>query len=570
MKRFVTLTLALPLLLTAYFSHAQVVNGYARVTSISGATLAVSSVDESADSFEDDEWVIIMQMQDDVIGTTTNTAGFGNLGSINSAGLYEVRQIDSHVESAGSPTSITLKNAPTNAYNTCTNCSVQIITFRQFGSPDYTTTGNMSAFPWDGDIGGVLAIYVAGVLTLGHNLDADQDGFRGAGANGGSSTGCSGSSNYRVATTGNHADKGEGIYRATDLNYAAGRAHILNGAGGGNSHNGGGGGGEGNNGFATRGANGGGIILLKATEIVTTTCAGISISANGGSILTTSGNDGAGGGGAGGSIVFEVATWSVSGGCPLTVSSNGGDGGSVNSGATHGGGGGGGQGVVFYSDAEPTTNVTSETLNGDGGCNNSSMPCSSIAGNGGGLDDEGVFDMMTGPLPVELVDFTAYPINEDAVQIVWKTLSERNNDYFDVLRSGDGEHWDIVARTEGAGNSSSEIEYEIMDYNPLNGASYYKLKQVDFDGQYDFSNTVSVLRNSEVLIYPNPANETIYVHLTDIKEGQFIVSDLLGRPILSQLISEDENLIEINVSDFPNGVYNLSIDKENYRFIVAH
>ena len=115
------------MILTTNYVNCQVINGYAKVTSLSGATLTLSNVNEAAHTFEDDEWVVLMQMQDDVIGTTANSASFGDLGSIASAGLYEIRQIDSHTESLGLPATITLKSVPTNSYNTCPNCSVQIL-----------------------------------------------------------------------------------------------------------------------------------------------------------------------------------------------------------------------------------------------------------------------------------------------------------------------------------------------------------------------------------------------------------------------------------------------------------
>ena len=224
-------------------SHSQVVNAYAEVTAVAGATLTIGTVDEAAHTFEVGDWVIIMQMQDNVIGDVTNTATFGALGSINNAGRYEIREISTITESSGVPTTITLVNTPNFTYNTGTNSQVQLISFRKYGSPNYTTVADMSALPWDGEVGGVLAFYVDGDLTLAHNLDADFDGFRGASPNAGGSAGCQGNSNYRVVSQDNMADKGEGIYKNTTAAYAAGMGRILNGGGGGNSHNGGGGGG---------------------------------------------------------------------------------------------------------------------------------------------------------------------------------------------------------------------------------------------------------------------------------------------------------------------------------------
>ena len=98
-----------------------------------------------------------MQMQDDVIGSTADDASFGDLGSIQSAGRYEIVTILSHTEAAGLPTSITISGSFTYSYNTGANSSVQIISFPTFGSPDYTTVSNISAKVWNGNTGGVVA-----------------------------------------------------------------------------------------------------------------------------------------------------------------------------------------------------------------------------------------------------------------------------------------------------------------------------------------------------------------------------------------------------------------------------
>lgn len=601
-------------------SYAQVVNGYAKVTAISTATLTLSNVDESADTFEDDEWVVLMQMQGNVIGTTTDVVGFGNLSSINATGIYEIRQIDSHTESGGLPNTITLKNTPNFTYDICANCSIQIITFRKFGTTDYTTTGNMSALPWNGNVGGVLAFYVDGKLTLGHNLSADEAGFRGATTNAGGSTGCTGSSNYRLATNVNHADKGESIYKSTNTLYAAGRAKILNGGGGGNSHNAGGGGGgnytaggdggpgwdncspsaggiggislsgqitvgrifmggaggagEGNNGFSTSGKNGGGIILIKADEIETIACAGVTISANGGSVPGTGGNDGGGGGGAGGTIVFEVDTWSIGGGCPLTISANGGNGGNVNTGATHGGGGGGGQGALFFSSASPTVNVTLETNSGDGGCNNNSSPCNSQAAAGAGVDGSGIFDILTGPLPIELMEFNAKKMDED-VHLTWITKSERNNSYFEIEKSSNGTDWISIATVAGAGNSSTLKSYQNWDFNPVYGINYYRLKQVDFDGSFSYSEIRSVeFSATGSLIFPNPSEGTITISGIPQNLVSILIYDALGRIVYQYDNAQELQQLQLDLSFLPSGSYQILFKSdqriESQHLVISH
>ena len=596
------------LLLALICSHtyAQVVNGYAEVTAIAGSVLTLGTVDEAAHTFEDGDWVVLMQMQDDVIGDITNTASFGDLGDIENAGVYEIRQIQSHTETAGTPTSITLENNPNFTYNFSANTSVQIITFRQYGAPNYTTVANMAAKDWDGTTGGVLAFYVDGTLTLAHNLSADFAGFRGAGPNAGGSAGCSGGGNYRVTTQNNFADKGESIYKTTTANHAAGMGKILNGGGGGNSHNGGGGGGgnytaggdagpgwptcspsagglgglslqadiavgrvfmgggggagEGNNNLSTDGGDGGGIILVKADEITTTACAGITVSANGESI-SFAGNDGGGGGGAAGSIVFEVNTWSINGACPLTVEANGGNGGDVNSGATHGGGGGGGQGVVYYSTAEPTSNVTTNTNNGQGGCDNNSSPCTSQAGNGGGTDGDGVQDNLTGPLPIELLDFTAVLENE-RVKLNWTTLSEINNDYFTIEKSPNGTEWSKLTIVDGAGNSSAELNYESFDENPNLGITFYRLRQTDFNGTYTHSHIEKVIfEEDHTVIFPNPAKDIVNIIKPNIISYEMRLFNSLGQEI-SVPIERNDNSFQIGTEHLPDGFYFIHLIKD--------
>ena len=100
-------------------TKAQVINSYAEVTGIAGTTLSLANVDiSSGDNFDIGDEIIIMQMQDDVIGSNTgDDAAFGDLSDISSAGLYEIVTILSRVPAAGTPTSITVSAAFTNTYN---------------------------------------------------------------------------------------------------------------------------------------------------------------------------------------------------------------------------------------------------------------------------------------------------------------------------------------------------------------------------------------------------------------------------------------------------------------------
>lgn len=588
----------------------QTVNGYANVSVISGTTLTVNSLDESSDTFEDGESVIIMQMQDDVIGANTgDNASFGLLGSIASAGLYEVRTILTHTESSGLPNTITLNAALSNTFNIGSNSSVQIITFPKFGSPNYTS-GNMNSKAWDGTTGGVVAFYVDGDLTIGGNINADQDGFRGANLDAGASTGCSGGANYITSTGANFADKGEGIFKRTLSTQAAGQGHILTGGGGGggNSHNAGGGGGgnysaggqggpgwsgatgcspsgggfggislssqisgsriflgggggsgEGNNGGPTDGGDGGGIIIIMADKIETTgSCgSGYEISSIGESIIPNGSGDGLSGGGAGGTILIQVNTWDISASCPLTIQANGGDGGTVTHGALHGGGGGGGQGAIIYSIAIPVINTTSVTNNGAGGLNCTS--CGS-AGSGGGSNNAGVSGSVIGSLPVELINYNVSHVNGQVI-INWETLSELNNAHFIIEKSQNGMEWFPIKTIIGAGNSSELNTYQHIDYFPFDGLSYYRLKQVDFDEKFTYSDIKSIkIKNNQpnISIFPNPTNDKLTVEGIDINTLK--IFDLIGRDLTHQMIvleSTDHKSV-LDLSGLQNGAYLLT------------
>src|SRR5688572_17807298 len=106
------------LVFVSHFFAQNPVNAYANVTGIAGNVLTVNNVNEAFHSFEDGQSIIIMQMQDNVIGTnTTNASTFGNLGSIQSAGRFEVAQILSHTEVSSLPNTITLAGPLVNTYN---------------------------------------------------------------------------------------------------------------------------------------------------------------------------------------------------------------------------------------------------------------------------------------------------------------------------------------------------------------------------------------------------------------------------------------------------------------------
>jgi len=160
------------------------------------------------------------------------------------------------------------------------------------------------------------------------------------------------------------------------------------------------------------------------------------------------------------------------------------------------------------------------------------------------------------PLPIALVQFTATN-NQSVVDLFWQTASETNNDYFTIERSANGNDFIEIKRQEGAGNSSSMLDYFDVDKAPLNGVSYYRLKQTDFDGEYTYSEIVKVNRKSNsstrLVVYPNPVSDKINIK-TELVNFIINIHSIDGR-----LINSIENKSTIDMSGYVNGVYNFVI-----------
>lgn len=162
-------------------------------------------------------------------------------------------------------------------------------------------------------------------------------------------------------------------------------------------------------------------------------------------------------------------------------------------------------------------------------------------------------------LPVELAYFDVIKRNDDA-NIVWETASETMNNFFTIERSVNGRDWQEVNKVNGAGNSDNINTYSIMDENPFNGLSYYRLKQTDFDGTFTYSEIRSIKfdNGTQVEIYPNPVVNELKVRGEDLDGYQVSVFNQAGQ-IMPVQINNSGEIINVNMSDLNQGVYVLTI-----------
>ena len=142
-------------------------------------------------------------------------------------------------------------------------------------------------------------------------------------------------------------------------------------------------------------------------------------------------------------------------------------------------------------------------------------------------------------LPVDLTYFSAEK-NKEKVDLSWQTASELNSSYYEIQRSADGEHFETIATEAAAGFSNTLLNYSFVDENPLKGFNYYRLKEVDSDGSYQYSDVavVDFFTGNTILqlaMYPNPMEENATLHFDMPTEGSadIEVFDALGRVVYS-------------------------------------
>jgi hypothetical protein len=164
-------------------------------------------------------------------------------------------------------------------------------------------------------------------------------------------------------------------------------------------------------------------------------------------------------------------------------------------------------------------------------------------------------DVTNNPLPVELIRFTAQR-QADAVRLDWATASEQNNARFEVQRSADGAQFRTLNTVAGQGTTAQRHAYSALDRQPLSGTAYYRLRQVDTNGQASFSPVVAVAAGKELALYPNPAHTELQV-VAPAPEATYRVLSTIGAVLLEGRTSTGN--ATLNVASLPAGLYHLEV-----------
>jgi len=178
------------------------------------------------------------------------------------------------------------------------------------------------------------------------------------------------------------------------------------------------------------------------------------------------------------------------------------------------------------------------------------------------------FNIITnGALPVELLSFDG-TCNNNIISLEWKTATEHNSDYFEVVKSRDGENWSSLTTLESAGNSTQELTYNTKDGNAIDGNNYYKLIQYDIDGQFKEYGPINVLCSSSpkgyFSVFPNPNSGKFQVVLNDknlLGESEVIINDTKGSQIFNKIIDVKPGINTFLIEELKNstGLYYIYI-----------
>lgn len=177
--------------------------------------------------------------------------------------------------------------------------------------------------------------------------------------------------------------------------------------------------------------------------------------------------------------------------------------------------------------------------------------------------------------PVKMVSFEAKKIGDNQVQLNWRTASEQNNDHISIEKTFDNESWEEVCRVPGHGTTQTPHDYSCVDNNASEGGhevAYYRPKQVDYNGAYEYFNTIKLrlVSNAQTAgveqVYPNPATDRLYIRYNSSNNDVFNIRllSLDGKELLQKqyIAKEGEQTMDLDIAEgnLSKGFYILEVE----------
>ncbi len=175
----------------------------------------------------------------------------------------------------------------------------------------------------------------------------------------------------------------------------------------------------------------------------------------------------------------------------------------------------------------------------------------------------------TSPLPVKLLSFSAERTENDAV-LKWKTVSEKDNDHFDILHSLDGTTFESIGKVKGKGTTGTLQQYNFLHSSITKNKHYYQLKQIDFSGASTLSQVIMLtteINNDPPFFFPNPFQDKLTIQLsTDKLDTQIKVYNTLGSIYYQG--ETDEHFVIISTNHFPSGLYFIEVKSADQSYVL--
>ncbi len=178
-------------------------------------------------------------------------------------------------------------------------------------------------------------------------------------------------------------------------------------------------------------------------------------------------------------------------------------------------------------------------------------------------------------LPIELASFDG-EAKEDVNVLDWVTISEIENDYFEIERTLDPTRdFEVIGKVKGHGTTSKPEKYQFIDEQPI-PSGYYRLRQVDFNGEYSYTDIVHIVRRDQAIsisnIFPNPAIDVLNIKY-EVMENNTIVditlTDMLGRVVLFKSSEQSSGTQQevLDISQLSTGIYTMTIQSQDVKII---
>lgn len=167
-------------------------------------------------------------------------------------------------------------------------------------------------------------------------------------------------------------------------------------------------------------------------------------------------------------------------------------------------------------------------------------------------------------LPVELTYFRARALGDRSVKLDWETAVEEQNAGFEVQHSLDGMTWQVLDFVKGKGTTQISQTYQFIHQKAPLGINYYRLKQLDVDGVFEYSNIESIKIAgiiAEFVVYPNPSTELVNVFVSkEEAQGTLLLLDQVGRTVATYAMDQFTNRQTLHLGKLPRGVYYLNLN----------